>query len=440
MVADAPDGKTDFRKTTLDSGMRVLTSAVPHTRAASVSVFVGVGSRYDSPDQAGISHVVEHMVFKGTKRRPSAGEISVTIEGVGGILNAGTEHELTVYWCKVARPYLDEALDLLIDMLRDSLYEPAEIERERMVVIEEQNMANDNPGHRVDVLMDQMLWPDHPLGRDISGTRESVSGMTREMLLDHVSMFYTPRNIVMSVAGDVDHDKIARTVESLSDGWSSHDPAAWAPFTHVQSAPQLRVEYRRTEQAHLLIGLPGLSVTHPDRYALDLLSAVLGEGMSSRLFLEVREKRGLAYDIHSGVTHFLDTGAFVVEAGVDPKRAYAAVDTVLAELARLKDGVPDSELVRAKRLSTGMLMLRMEDTRAVSSWTGSQELLLGEVQDVDQVTEQVESVTTEDLRRVANDLLTGDKLNMALVGPVRGEARLQRALSQIPHLDKRKTS
>ena len=430
MVANAPHVNTDFRMTTLDNGMRVLTSAMPHTRAASVSLFVGVGSRYDPADQAGISHVVEHLVFKGTNRRPSASEISGTVEGVGGILNAGTEQELTVYWCKVARPYLDEALDLHVDMLRDSLYEPVEMERERMVVIEEQNMANDSAGHRAAMLMDRMLWPDHPLGRDVSGTRESVSGMTREMVVDHVSRFYTPRNIVMSVAGDVDHDQIARTVESLSDGWSSHHPPAWTPFTHVQSAPQLRVEYRKTEQAQVLIGLPGLSATHPDRYALDLLSAVLGEGMSSRLFLEVREKRGLAYDIHSGVTHFIDTGAFVVAAGVDPKRAYAAVEIVLAELARLRDGVTDSELVRAKRLSTGILMLRMEDTGAVSSWIGSQELLLGEVQDVDQVVEQVESVTPEDLRRVANDLLTGDRLNMALVGPFRGEARFQRALSR----------
>jgi predicted Zn-dependent peptidase len=345
-------------------------------------------------------------------------------------LDAGTEPELTVYSSKVGRPYLDEALDLHIDMLCNSLYDPAEIERELMVVIEEQNMANDSPGHRADRLMDQMLWPDHQLGRDVGGTRESVSGMTREMLLDHGSRFYTPGNIVLSVAGDVDHDEIARTVESLGDGWSSRRPPAWVPFTHVQSAPQLRVEYRRTEQAQLLIGLPGLSATHPDRYALDLLSAVLGEGMSSRLFLEVREKRGLAYDIRSGVTHFLDTGAFVVAAGVDPKRAYETVEIVLAELARLRDRVPDSEMVRAKRLSTGMLVLRMEDTRAVSSWNGSQELLLGEVQDVDEVIEQVEGVTPEDLRRVANDLLTGDRLNMALVGPVRGEVRFQRALSR----------
>ena len=428
MASQVKHLKIDSRKTTLDNGMRVVTSSMPHTRSVSISAFVGMGSRYEPAELAGISHIIEHLLFKGTAKRPTSMEISGAVEGVGGMINAATEQELSVYWCKVPQPYLGESLDLVIDMLRSSLFEPREIERERMVVMEEQSMINDYPNHKVDALIDEVLWPDHPLGRDIAGTRESVSSMSREMILDRVSQSYTPSNIVLSVAGNVDHEQVVLMLDSLCDGWVSQPPPSWAPFTHNQSAPRSRLEYRKTEQAHLAIGLPGLSMTHPDRYALNLISVVLGEGMSSRLFMEVREKRGLAYDIQSSVTHFQDCGALVVNAGVDPKRVYTAVETIMAEVGRLREGVPDTEMERAKRLSTGMLLLRMEDSRAVSSWMGSQELLLGKVLDVDEVIERVNRVTAEDVRRVSNDLLVNEKLNMAVVGPCRGEVRFRRSL------------
>ena len=408
--------------------MRVLTGTMPHTRSVSISVFVGAGSRYEQADRAGISHFIEHLVFKGTERRPTAGEIGGTVEALGGMINAGTEQELTVYWCKVAQPYLEVSLDLLIDMLRNSLYEPDEIERERMVLLEEQGMVNDYPSNKVDALIDGMLWPDHPLGRDISGTRESVTNITRDMILQHASLFYTPSNMVVSIAGNVDHNQVVQQVDALCNGWKSRPAPGWTPFTDVRSGPQLRMEYRNTEQALISIAVPGLSITHPDRFALDLVSVVLGEGMSSRLFLEVREKQGLAYDVHSGVTHFQDCGALVINAGVDPKRVYIAVKTILAEVALLREGVSTEELEKAKRLSAGRLMLRMEDTRAVSSWLGVQELLLGRVLVVDEVIELVESVTPEDILRVSNDLLLMEKLHMAVVGRCRSQSRLQKAL------------
>ena len=408
--------------------MRVLTGTMPHTRSVSISVFVGAGSRYEQADRAGISHFIEHLVFKGTERRPTAGEIGGTVEGLGGMINAGTEQELTVYWCKVAQPYLEVSLDLLIDMLRNSLYEPDEIERERMVLLEEQGMVNDHPSNKVDALIDGMLWPDHPLGRDISGTRESVTNITRDMILQHASLFYTPSNMVVSIAGNVDHNQVVEQVDALCKGWKSRPAPGWTPFTDVRSGPQLHMEYRNTEQAHISIAVPGLSITHPDRFALNLVSVVLGEGMSSRLFLEVRERQGLAYDVHSGVTHFQDCGALVINAGVDPKRVYNAVKTILVEVALLRQGVSAEELEKAKRLSAGRLMLRMEDTRAVSSWLGVQELLLGQVLDVDEVIELVESVTLEDILRVSNDLLLMEKLHMAVVGRCRGQSRLEKAL------------
>ena len=417
-----------FQQTTLDNGLRVWTSEMRQTRSVTVSVYIGVGSRYESAEQAGVSHLIEHLVFKGTKRRPTPLEISSTIEGVGGVINAATEQEFTVYWCKVAEPDFLASLDLLLDMLRNSLFEPESIDRERMVVVEELNMINDYPGSKVDSLIDEMLWPDHPMGRDIGGTKESVMGMTRDMMLDYLSSFYTPFNIVVSVAGSIRHDEVVRQVEARCKRWRRGKKLGWTPVTRTQSAPQVRLEYQRTEQVHLCIALPGVPLAHPSQYALDLLSVILGEGMSSRLFIEVRENKGLAYDVHSGVAHYQDTGAFVITAGVDPKRVYDAVQTILGEVGRVRDGVPEEEVDRAKRLVAGRLLLRMEDTRAVSGWMGSQELLLGRVLDLDEVVERVNRVNPEEIRRVANEILVTDKLNIAMVGPCRGERRLQRLL------------
>ena len=417
-----------FQKSTLDNGLRVVTSEMPHTRSVSMCMFVGVGSRYETDEEAGLSHFLEHMVFKGTAERPEPQQISAAIEGVGGVINAATEHELTVYWCKVAQPFFEDSLALLFDILRNSVYEPDAIEKERQVIFEELAMINDYPTYKVEALIDEMLWPGHPLGRDIGGTRESVGDITREMILAFVSAYYTPDNIVVSVAGNVSHDDVVAQVEGLSEGWGLGGRNEWTPFMGAQCASQSKVEYRRTEQAHLSVALPGVSLTHPQRYALDLLSVALGEGMSSRLFVEVREKRGLAYDVHSEVSHFSDTGAIVVSAGVDPKRVYDAVETILEQVGAMRDGLPEDELEKAKRLSAGRLMLRMEDTRAVANWMGQSEMLLGEIVHVDDVIEQVNAVTTDDVLCLANDVLVSERLNIAVVGPCRGHRRIERML------------
>ena len=418
------DATQIFQKTTLDNGLRVVSCDMPHTRSVAISVFVKVGSRYEDDAEAGLSHFIEHMVFKCTERRPDPVDISSAIEGTGGIMNAGTEQELTVYWCKVAQPFFAESLDLLFDMLRNSLYKPDDVEKERRVIQEELAMINDYPTARVDSLIDEMLWPDHPLGRDIGGTKESVDGITREMLLDHVSEYYTPQNIVVSVAGNVPHSEVVAQVVELSRDWTSAACDEPSPVTHIQNEPQIKLEYRRTEQVHVSIALPGLSLNHPDRYSLDLLSIILGEGMSSRLFVELREKRGLAYDVHSGVAHFRDTGAFVISAGVEPKSVYEAVPTILEQVADVRDCLPEDEMDRAKRLVAGRMMLRMEDTRSVSAWMGSQELLMGTIVGVDEVVESVNSISLSDIRRVASKHLVTERLNMAVVGPCRGRKRL----------------
>ena len=239
MIIQTQDEKTSVRKTVLDSGLSVLTSRMPHTRSATIGIFVQVGSRYEPTDRAGISHVVEHLVFKGTESRPSPEQVSGAVEGVGGLINASTEQELTYYWCSVARQYIEECTDLLLDMLRNSLFEPEEIERERAVILQEQKMTNDNPVDRVDSLIAELLWPDHPLGRDVSGTGESVATMTRDIIVDHVARCYTPANMVVSVAGAIDHDDVVARVESLCRGWAPQPPPEWTPFSHEQVEPRV---------------------------------------------------------------------------------------------------------------------------------------------------------------------------------------------------------
>ena len=418
-----------YEKTTLDNGLRVVSCDMPHTRSVSISIFVGVGSRYEFDEHAGISHFVEHMVFKGTASRPDPVQISAQIEGVGGVLNAGTEHEVTVYWCKVAQPHFGDSLDLLFDMLRNSLYRPEDIENERHIIHEELAMIHDYPTSRVDSLIDEMLWPDHPLGRDIGGTKESIDRITREALVEHMVRHYAPSNIVVSVAGNVPHAEVVSQCWELASDWTDASTCDEpAPVTHMQEESQLRLEYRNTEQLHMSIALPGLGIDHPDAHSLDLLSVILGEGMSSRLFAELREKRGLAYDVQSGVSHFKDTGSFVITAGVDPSSAYEAVPAILEQVADVRDAVSEEETDRAKRLVEGRLMLRMEDTRAVSAWMGSQEMLRRTILDVDDVVNKIDSVNCSDIRRVAAKHMVTDRLNMAVVGPCRGRKRLLRLL------------
>ena len=413
-----------YAKTTLDNGLRVVSCEMPHTRSVAISVFVGVGARFEDDDQAGVAHFIEHMAFKGTERRPDPAMISAAVESGGGTLNAGTEQELTVYWCKVAQPHFADSIELLFDMLRNSLYKPEDVERERQVIHEELAMIDDYPTARVDSLIDEMLWPNHPLGRDIGGAHESVDGITRDMMLAFMERHYTPSNIVLSVAGGVPHSEVVARAAELTRGWRNRERAEPVPYARSQERSQLRLEYRKTEQLHLAIALPGLALSDPDIYALDLLSVILGGGMSSRLFVELREKRGLAYDVHSGVTHFRDTGAFIIAAGIDPSKAYEAPPVILEQMASARDGVPEDETNRAKSLVAGRMMLRMEDTRAVSAWMGSQELALGATPTVDDIIARVNAVTAEDLMRVARDRLVSERLNMAVVGPCRGRKRL----------------
>jgi len=414
-----------YQKVTLDNGIRLVTAVMPHTRSVSIGFFIGAGSRYETDKQAGISHFIEHLCFKGTSKRPTAAEVCTVIEGVGGILNAGTDKEMTVYWCKVAQPHFSIALDVMVDMLINSKFDPAEIEKERQVIIEEINMSLDFPSQRVAMLIDELMWPGHPLGRDIAGSKESVTAITRDMILDYLVGYYQPGNTVLAIAGDIQHQEATGLVTQVTAGWMQRQPrTGYMPY-QGKTASRVRIENRDTEQSHLCLAVPGLSITHPDRFKLDLLNVILGEGMSSRLFTEIRDKLGLAYSINSYVEHFLDAGAITVSAGVDTKKLSVAIRAILEELARLKEIVPEKELAKAKELFKGRILLRLEDSRSVSGWMGGQEILTGEILTVDEVIANVEAITAEELQRLAGELLAGEKLRLAVVGPVKPDEPLE---------------
>jgi len=417
-----------YQKTTLDNGLRILTSAMPHTSSVAITFFIGTGSRYESDAQAGISHFVEHLCFRGTEKHPTARDISTAVEGVGGILNGGTDKELTVYWCKVARPYFATALDVLVDMLLHSRFDPADIEKERQIIIEEINMSNDNPSHRVSLLIDELLWPGHPLGRDIAGTKESVTAISRDMLLGHLGSQYQPRNTVVAVAGAVQHEETVAAIDQALGKQTGRSPLpAYTPFREGPF-PRTRIESRELEQVHLCLALPGLPLLHPQRFALDMLNVILGDGMSSRLFTNIRDKLGLAYSINSYVDHLLDTGSMIVTAGVDAKNRATAIKAIIDELAQLRETIPEAELTKAKEYSKGRLLLRMEDSHSVAGWIGGQEILTNQVLSVGEVISLIDSVTTEDLKRLAWELLVGEKLRLAIVGPGNQEERLEELL------------
>lgn len=411
-----------YRKTTLENGLRILTTPMPHTRSVSIGFFLGVGSRYETDEQGGASHFIEHMLFKGTEKRPTAKDIAVAIEGIGGVFNASTSREMTMYWAKVAQPHLDVALDVLVDMLLHAKFDPEELEKERRVIIEEINMIFDAPDDWVHVLINQLVWPDHPLGRDIIGTRESVGALDRETLLAHLERHYEPTNCVVSLAGHIEHEEVVEKLSNYMGHWPQREVSPYQPARDDQAQARLHVHYRDTEQAHLCFSVPALPRGHPDRFNLRVLNAVLGEGMSSRLFLEIREKRALAYNVNSYIAALQDTGAAGIYAAVDPHRVQPAIQAMLGEWDRLRqEKVSADELTRAKEFLKGRLMLQMEDTFSVAAWFGQQELLGPDVLTPDEAIASIEAATAEDIQRLAQKLFLQEKLNLAVVGPFKNE-------------------
>jgi predicted Zn-dependent peptidase len=410
-----------YNKAVLDNGLRVITSTMPHSRSVCLVIFVGAGSCYESKEEAGISHFAEHLFFKGTAQRPTAKEISEDIEGVGGIINAGTDKEVTAFWCKVASPHFSIALDVLSDLLLNSRFDNKDIEQERHVIMEEINMNLDIPQQRVNMLIDELLWPEQPLGREVSGYKETVSSITREQLLNYVARRYMPNNTVFSIAGNIQHEEAMAQIEPLFNKWAAGELMTGYITNDNQTEARLRIDPKDIEQAHLCLAVHGFSHSHPQRFTLDLLNTVLGGGMSSRLFTEIRENRGLAYDIHSYTEYFLKSGSFTIYAGVDPEKVEIALAAILEEVSKIKQGITASELTRAKELSKGRLYLRFEDSQNVALWYGGQEILTRQILDIDDVISIVDAITVAELKEVAEEILTDSGLNLAVTGPIKEE-------------------
>lgn len=408
---------SSFDRTVLPNGLRILTSTFRHTNAVSIMFLFGAGSRYETPELAGASHLFEHMLFKGTPERPTPRQISEVVEGVGGMLNAFTDREVTGYYCRLAQPHYREGIDLICDMTLNSLFRDDDIAKEKQVVYEEIRASFDSPGARTSMLLDDLLWPDQPMGRDIAGSVESVGAITRDQMLEYLKTQYVGSNTVIAVAGNIEHaDVVKQITEKLGD---LHDGEILPMFAYEEKpvTKKVALEHRPTEQAHLAIGLSGFGNTDPDRHALSIMSVILGETMSSRLFEEVREQRGLAYDIHSGAHFFSDCGALIVESGIDPARVDEAIPVILNELAKMRDGVTEAEWKQALELTKGRMMLRMEESRAVASFLGIQELLRNNVESVDEVIAKIAAVTREDIKRAANRVIKSENLVLAIVGP-----------------------
>jgi predicted Zn-dependent peptidase len=388
----------------------------------------GGGSRLEDERQAGVSHFIEHLNFKGTKTRASSKEIADAIEGVGGFINASTDKELTAYWARVPSEHMDLALDVLFDIVSNSKLDPADVERERMVILEELRMYQDQPQEYVQNLFEELIWPEHPLGRDIAGTEESVARLTRDDILEYANAHYRLPNLVIAAAGSLDDAAAMGVVRPRLTLPAEMNGAEPGLPPSVLEGPRLLLRRRKTEQAHICLGVRAPSYLHPDRYAIDLMNTVLGEGMSSRLFLSIRERLGLAYDVHSFTQKHRDTGYMAVYIGVDPKKAVEAVNAAIAECRKLQEvEVTPEELERAKEFTKGRLRLELETTNGVAFWLCYQELLLKEIRTVEDEVAQIDAVTAADIKRVANDILQSP-MQMAVIGPFARDTGFRRAI------------
>ncbi len=403
---------------TLANGLRVLTVRLPHVQSVSLGFFLDVGSRYESEPLAGASHFIEHMLFKGTERRPTPLDIADAIEGKGGILGASTGLETTLYWAKVASAHLPEALDVLSDMLLSPRFAPSDVEKERTVISEEISYTLDAPDGLAQWLVNQLQWPGHPLGRDVAGTHQSVAGLSRAALLDFMACHYRSVRAILGVAGQIEHDQIVTWAESSMGEWQAGPRVNWEPAPSGHLGPKLEIKSRDTEQAQLSLSFAGLSRGDPDRFALQLLNVILGEGMQSRLFQKVREELGLAYSVGSFVTSLQDTGAVGFYAGVRPNRAEEAIRAILDELDRLRqEPIPERELAKAVEFVRGRLALSLEDSFAIASWYAHQQLLGPEVLEPSEAVSRIEAVQPGDVQRLAGTLFQRERLNLAVVGP-----------------------
>ncbi len=420
----------EWQISTLSNGLRIVTTPVPTAQSVSVNLFVGIGSRGEGRVTNGLSHYMEHMLFKGTPKRPDAILIAEAIEGAGGVLNAYTSKELTCYWNQVPFDKLPVAMDVLADMYRNSLLEQAEIDRERTVVQQEIRRAFDQPGSWASELLSRATFGDQPIGWPIAGTIETVEAMQHDDFVRHVATYYVPSNTVLSVAGHTTHEEVVRQAEALFGDMPDRAAPAPPSATSTFDANRVVVEKREIAQCNMGIALHALPRMDPDRYALMVLNTILGRGMSSRLFKEVRERRGLAYSVGSGASRYSDIGVMSVSAGVTLEHLDEATQVIRNELFRMaEEPASEEEAMKARDFSTGNFRLGLESTMALAQRAGEALLMTGEIEPVEHVVDSIAAVTPAEVQQVAQRLFHPGAFSMAVVGPGGDADRLQAILA-----------
>ena len=408
----------NYARTTLHNGLRLLTTPMPGMSSASIAIFFTVGSRYEQKPVAGVSHFIEHMLFKGSQQYPTARLISEAIEGVGGVFNASTGKELTSYTARVPGEYLPVVLKVLADMVRYPLFDLDEIEKERGVIIEELSATQDDPQEWVNLLIDEVMWPDLPLGRDDAGTIETVAHLQQKQMLDYLDTYYRPNSLVVSIAGNIDQPQVVQLTEELFGSWEAGERKPYSASLPPRDTPPVRIIKKATEQTNICLATAGIAYLSADYYPLLLINGLLGDGMSSRLFQSIREEQGLAYDIGSYFNSYAETGNLVISAGVDPSHTQEAIHAIIVELERLcNTPVPVDELERMKAYVRGGVVLGLEGTQQVASWLGSQECLHNRVHAIDEVVASINAVTIQDIQRVAQSCFASEWRRLAIIGP-----------------------
>jgi len=412
----------------LENGLTVATAEMPHMTSVSLGLFVGVGSCYEPAELNGVCHFIEHLLFKGTKKR-SAKEISQAVEGLGGYLNAFTSEETTCFHCRAGHEHFEDLLDVLMDMLLDSKFDPAEVAKERQVIKEEIAMYLDQPQHYVHELLNATLWPDQPLGRPITGTEKSLDAIGRTRLRDYLQENYSTSTALVVAAGKVKHAQAVRAVARYARRMPRGPRPQSSRASNHQQKPRLRLFTKETEQTQMALGFRTCSRHDERRYALRLLNAVLGENMSSRLFQAVREDRGLAYSIYSSPSFFDDTGDLVISVGLDTENLDKTVRLILKELRRLIASPPGpGEMRRARDYVIGQIDLSLESTESQMNWVGEQLLGYGRIFKPSEIKRRLRAVTGAEVRAVACDFFKSDRLNLALVSPLKSDKPLARLL------------
>jgi predicted Zn-dependent peptidase len=416
-----------FERHTLDNGLRVLTSNLDHAQSVTCMVMLAAGARYETPDTNGIAHFSEHMFFKGTERRPTARDIAGEIDAIGGEFNAFTGKEYTADYVKCAAEHRDVALDVLADMLRNSRFDAEEIDREKGVIIEEMNMYFDTPRDYIGGVYEQLLYGDQPLGWDIIGRKETVRNATRDTFMGYLDRWYKPSRMVVGIAGRIGDDAVERVQELLGD--LADGPTGEPEPARGYQDERVSVFTKQSDQAHLILGVPSYPIMHPDRYALQMVSTVLGGGMSSRLFTEVRERRGLAYYVFGTNHSYTDAGSLYSQAGVDINRIDEAVTTIASELKNIAaEPVPADELEKARSFTKGRFVLNLESPQGLILFGVRKEVTEGRAPDPEEVLADIDAVTAEDVQRVAHELITSDQLRLAVIGPFDDAARFESLL------------